>query len=100
MNTNTTTALPIVKILGSAETRQQPTKNGPRTVHFQHAQADCEQLRMRFEYEIDGPEHALPVGSSHVWDLVADLVPGQYGSFDLARRKTLRPMDASKPQVK
>lgn len=100
MNSTNTTALPIVKILGSAETRQQSTKNGPRTVHFQHAQADCEQLRMRYEHEIDGPEHALPVGSMHVWDLVADLVPGQYGSFDLSRRKTLRPMDAIKPLAK
>lgn len=98
-NDNTTTELPIVKILGIVESRQQTTKSGVRTVYFQQAQAECEQLRMRFEHEVDSPQTGLPVGSVHVWDVVSDIQPGQYGSFDLARRKTLRPMQATKPSA-
>lgn len=98
VNTATLEA-PVVKILGNVESRQQQTKNGARTVYFQLVQVECEQLRMRTEHEVDSPNHGLPVGSQHAWDVVADLVPGNYGSFDIARRKTLRPLDTTPARV-
>lgn len=98
MNANTNPMqleAPIVTIKTGPEQRQQPTKNGPRTVHFQMVQVECEQMRLQVEHEIDSPQHALAVGSKYAWDVVSDLVPGQYGSIDTARRMTLRPLDAA-----
>lgn len=88
---------PVVTIKGNVETRQQNTKSGAvRTVYFQLAQVECEQMRVQTDHEIDSPAHALPVGGKFAWDVVADLVPGQYGSIDTARRMTLRPLEAAR----
>lgn len=89
---NTAVKLPTVKILAAPESRQQMTKAGARTIYFQQAEVECEQLRMRVEHEVDSPADGLPLGSVHEWDVVADLVAGQYGSIDLARRMSLRPL--------
>lgn len=86
---NNPAKLPTVKILETPETRQQQTRTGVRTIYFQKAEVECDQLRMRVEHEIDSVADALPIGSVYEWDVVADLVAGQYGAIDLARRMTL-----------
>lgn len=67
-----------------------PGKNGQvRQIFWQDAQLETENLRMQFDYEVDGPAFALPVGKVMEWDIEADVIPGRYGP-ELARRKTLR----------
>lgn len=88
---------PIVKILGEATSREITTKSGAKkTVYAQQVQVECEQFRVNIDMDIDGPNDALPVGSRHEWDVVADLVPGAFASIDLSRRMTLRPIEAAK----
>lgn len=69
-------------------TRMQPTKNGPRQVHFQNAQLETSELRMQIEIEIDGPNVGYVKDKQYAWDLERDVRPGTYGP-ELARRYTL-----------
>jgi hypothetical protein len=86
------TTNPTVKILDTAKEREINTKAGKRTVHYQPVQIECEQFRVNVEMDIDGVNDAKKVGERFEWDVVADLVPGQYASIDLSRRMTLRPL--------
>jgi len=83
---------PTVKILDTAKEREINTKAGKKTVFFQPVQVECEQFRVNVDMDIDGAKDALPTGSKHEWDVIADLVPGAYASIDLSRRMTLRPL--------
>lgn len=83
---------PIVKILGAATEREINTRSGARKVFYQQVEVECEQLRTRVDMDIDSINDAKKVGERFEWDVVADLVPGQYASIDLARRMTLRPL--------
>jgi hypothetical protein len=87
-----------VRILGPVENRQVQTKNGPKTIYFQPIELETEHMRIREELEVDGPNMGHPAGAVRVWDVVADLVPGRYGT-ELARRKTLREAN-DKPESK
>lgn len=90
---------PIITIKGKPESRQQPTKNGPKTIYYQPATFENEQLRMNLDIEIDEVADAHEIGKKLEWDVNADLVPGQFGRIELARKKTLRPVDAA-PKLK
>ena len=94
MNSN-----PIITIKEAPKSRQQPTKNGPRTIYYQPAQFENDQLRMNLDIEIDEIAEAYEVGKKLEWDVNADLVPGQFGRIELARKKTLRPLDSA-PKLK
>jgi hypothetical protein len=87
-----------ITILGAVESRNITTQKGPKTVYGQRASLETEAMRISIEIECDGPNMGYAVGSQHVWDVAADLVPGKFG-VDLARRKTLRPFvaEAAKP---
>lgn len=89
MNSN-----PIITVKGAPESRQVPTKQGMQTRYYQPAQFENEQLRMQLDLDIDSVADAYPIGTRLEWDVTADLVPGQYGRIELARKKTLRPMDS------
>lgn len=92
---------PIVTILGNVETRTITDKKGfAKPVHGQAAQIETPKMRMQFEVEHDTPEKAYPIGAKFYWDVTEDLVPGQYGRIELARKKTLRPLAESKPAAK
>lgn len=84
---------PTITIKGAPESRQVQTKQGPKTVYYQPAQFENEQLRMQTDLDIDSVADAHAVGAKLEWDVGSDLVPGQYGRIELARRKTLRPVD-------
>jgi len=92
---NENNALPTVKIRDGAKDREINTKSGKKTVYFQPVQVECEQFRVNIDMDIDGPADALPVGSVHRWNVLADLVPGAFSSIDLSRRMTLVPVDAA-----
>lgn len=86
---------PTVKILEAVKEREINTKAGKKTVFYQPVQVECEQFRVNVDMDIDAPKDALPAGSKHEWDVIADLVPGAYASIDLSRRMTLRPLAAT-----
>lgn len=76
-----------------------PNKNGQvRQVFWQDAELNTDNMRMQFEYEVDGPAFAAPVGETFEWDIEADVIPGRFGP-ELARRKTLRKKPAAKAVV-
>jgi len=85
---------PIVTILGNVESRTITVKGFPKAVHAQLAQVETEQMRVQVEIEHDDPNKGHKIGEKFYWDLGADLVPGQFGRLDLARKKTLRPLVA------
>ena len=88
---------PIITINGNAEPRNVTTKTGAtKTVYSQKATFENDQLRMQIDIEVDGPNMAYRLGEKLEWDVSADLVPGQYGRIELARKKTLRPLAAVK----
>ncbi len=89
MNSN-----PIITVKGAPESRNVTTKNGAKTVYYQPAQFENEQLRMQIDLDIDAVADAYPIGTRLEWDVAADLVPGQFGRIELARKKTLRPIDS------
>lgn len=86
--------LPTVKILTESKSRDQATKSGTRKVFFQQVEVECDQFRTRVDMDIDSPDVAHKIGERFEWDAIADLIPGQYSSVDLARRMTLRPLSA------
>lgn len=86
--------LPTVKIRSGHQSREITTRSGPKKVFFQPVQVECEQFRVNIDMDIDGAADERPVGSLHEWDVLADLVPGQFSSIDLSRRMTLRPLSA------
>lgn len=91
--------LPIITVKGAPQSRQVTTKQGPKTVYYQPAQFENDQLRMQMDLDIDSVADAHPIGTKLEWDVTADLVPGQYGRIELARRKTLRPAESA-PKLK
>lgn len=84
---------PTITFTTGHQTREQNTKNGPRTIHFQMASLETEKMRVEEEIEISGPNAAYPVGTVKEWDVVSDLVPGRF-SVELKRRKTLVAVEA------
>jgi hypothetical protein len=93
------TQLPTVKVRDTHKDREINTKTGKKTVYFQPVQVECEQFRVNIDMDIDGPADALPVGSVHRWNVLADLVPGAFSSIDLSRRMTLIPADTAAKKV-
>lgn len=88
---------PIIKITGAAEARFVTTKTGAqKQVFSQTASMSKEGMMLPIDIDLDGPNDAHPVGATLVWDVTADVVPGQYGRLELARKKTLRVVE-SKP---
>lgn len=83
-----------VTIKGNAEARNVQTKNGMKTVYEQAAQLETEGTRFQFPVSVNSPAEQYPLGD-YVWDVVADVVPSQYGP-ELARRMTLVPMSQFK----
>lgn len=83
--------LPSLKILSEVKSRDQNTKTGTRKVFFQQVEVECEQMRTRVDMDVDSPETGHKIGDRFRWNCIADLVPGQYSSIDLARRMTLLP---------
>lgn len=79
---------PKVTIKSEVQNRSVNTKNGPKTIYWQDAQLETEQMRIKIEVECDGPNMGHPNGKTFDWDVVADLVPGNYGP-QLARRMSL-----------
>lgn len=88
---------PIITVKGAPENRNVQTKQGVKTVYYQPAQFENEQLRMNIDLEIDAVADAYPINTKLEWDVAADLVAGQYGRVELARKKTLRPITETKP---
>ncbi|NUO74587.1 MAG: hypothetical protein HOQ32_01095 [Lysobacter sp.] len=89
---------PIITITGTAQVRQITDAKGfAKQLHFQAASLETDQMRVQIDVEFDAPEQAYRVGEKFAWDVTADLVPGRYGRSDLARRRTLRPLQESKP---
>lgn len=84
-----------VTILDNVVARNITTQRGPKTVYGQRASVETEAMRICIEVECDGPNFGHPVGAVLNWDLAADLVPGKFG-VELARRMTLRPIEAAK----
>jgi hypothetical protein len=83
---------PIITILGNVESRTITVKGFPKAVHGQLASVETEQMRMQIEIEHDDPNKGYKIGEKFYWDVSADLVPGQFGRMELARKKTLRPL--------
>jgi len=98
----TTVKLPKVVIKGELEYRQIQTRLGvPRTVYFQRAiiQLDDE-VSCRVDIPVERPEEALSVGTVRLWNVMADIEPGRYGSLALSRRFTLiNPESVAKQQA-
>ena len=89
---------PKITIKSGVNTRTVTTSKGfAKQLYSQQATLETEEMRVQIEVEVDSPDHAYPVGAVKEWDLVKDLVPGQYG-LGLARRMTL--IDPAKPQQK
>lgn len=87
-----------VKINAEVAGRMITTSKGlQKQVFSQPATLETEQMRIQIDVEVDGPNQGYAVGSVHVWDVVADIVPGRFGP-ELARRMTLRLVEA-KPQL-
>lgn len=84
----------MVKIKGPAETRSVQTKNGPKTVYEQPAQLETEGVRFQFPVSVSSLAEQHPEGD-YLWDVVADVVPSQYGP-ELSRRMTLVPVAQAK----
>lgn len=81
--------MPLITILGAADSRQVTTSKGAqKTIYFQRAQVESEQMRVGIELEIDDPTKGHDVGKKFGWDIVKDMVPGRFG-IELARRQTL-----------
>jgi hypothetical protein len=78
-----------VTIKGPVNPRQVTTKNGPKTIYSQEGSLETQDLRMKIDVEVDGPNHGYREGEVLDWDLFSDIVPGTYGP-QLARRMTLR----------
>jgi len=79
-----------ITIKKTADSRQQQTKNGPRTIHFQEASVETTNARFKYDYEIKEPSQQLPVGTVLDWDLEADVQAGKYGP-EFARTLTAIP---------
>lgn len=80
---------PTIKITAPVETRTVTTSKGiPKTIYFQRAQVETDEMRVQLEVEVDSQDKGYPVGAVKEWDLVRDLVPGRFG-IELARRMTL-----------
>jgi len=90
---------PTIKITGNVEPRMVTTKNGmQKQVFTQAASFSKEGMQLPTEIEVDGPQNGYRIGEVLAWDVVADLTPGQFGRLELARKKTLRPVnEASRP---
>ena len=83
---------PKITILATPETRQITTAKGAtKNIHSQKASVETESMRMQIDIELDNPNQPFAIGQVLEWDVAADLVPGQYGRLELARRKSLRP---------
>lgn len=79
---------PKITVKGPVDEREVTGKNGKRTIFFQPAQLETDQLKMQFDLECDGPKSALEIGKVFEWDVVSDIRAGAYGP-QLARRMTL-----------
>lgn len=91
---------PTVKITTPVESRTVTTSKGiPKSIFFQRATLETEEMRIQVEVEVDGPDKGYPVGAAKEWDLVRDLVPGRFG-IELARRMTLIDPQGGKQQPK
>jgi hypothetical protein len=91
---------PIITIKGNVDQRNITGKTGlTKTIYSQKASLEMEQMRIDIDVEVDGPNLGYRIGEQFVWDVTADLQPGQYGRPELARKKTLRPfvLEAMKP---
>lgn len=87
---------PKVTILSAVTTRTITTSKGlQKPIHSQDASLETEQMRIKIDIEVDGPNAGYRIGEVFDWDIAADLVPGRFG-VELARRKTLRPVEAPK----
>lgn len=81
--------MPIVTILEAADSRQVTTSKGQiKTIYFQRAQVETQQMRVGIELEIDDPTKGHAIGKKFGWNLLPDLVPGRFG-IELARRQSL-----------
>lgn len=87
-----------VTVKGPVDEREVNGKNGKRTIFFQPAQLETDQLRIQFDLECDGPKAALEIGKTFDWDIWSDVRAGAYGP-QLARRMSLVEVQgrASKP---
>lgn len=91
---------PLITITGNVEPRMVTTKNGmQKQVFTQTASFAKEGMQLPIEVEVDGPQQGYRIGEVLAWDVVADLTPGQFGRLELARKKTLRPVE-TKPASK
>lgn len=86
-----------VIVKGNVEARNVQTKNGQKTVYEQGAVFQKEGMMFPFPLSVASPAEAYPLGE-YEWDVVADIVPSQYGP-ELARRMTLVPV-SNKPSAK
>lgn len=84
---------PIITITGNVEARMITTSKGlQKQVFAQPASFKKEGMLLPIDVEVDGPNLGYRVGDNLVWDVTADLTPGQFGRLELARKKTLRPV--------
>ncbi|MBD9368356.1 hypothetical protein [Xanthomonas sp. XNM01] len=92
---------PTITITGAVESRYVTMKaGGQRQVFAQPATMSKPGMMLPTEIEVDSPNDGFPVGSTLVWDVTADVVPGQYGRLELSRKRTLRPAEPTKPAAK
>jgi len=88
---------PQITITGNVEPRMVTTKTGAmKQVFSQAASFKKDGMQLPIDVEVDGPNLGYAVGQVLEWDVVADLSAGQYGRIELARKKTLRPLDKAK----
>lgn len=93
MNAQTINA-PTITITSAVETRYVTTSKGQqKQVFSQKATFHKDGMMLPIDVDLDSPNDAYAVGAVLVWDVTADVVPGQYGRLELARKKTLRPVD-------
>ncbi|MDJ1521590.1 MULTISPECIES: hypothetical protein [Stenotrophomonas] len=88
---------PKITINSAVETRTVTTSKGmQKPIYSQRATLETEAMRIQIEVEVDGLDKGYPVGAVKDWDVVADLVPGRFGT-ELARRMTLVEPEGAKP---
>ncbi|MCD8456651.1 hypothetical protein LPH50_00180 [Xylella taiwanensis] len=81
--------MPKVTIMSGVNMRVVTTSKGVQMqIYSQRAVLESELMKLQIDVDVDGLNAGYPVGAIKYWDVVTDLVPGQYG-LGLARRMTL-----------
>jgi|GEM_PF-4163276 len=82
--------LPVITIKTELNHRQIPSKMGwLRTIYFQRGLIDIPKFRGEIEIPLDNFEEALPVGTTKLWNVMADVRPINYGRYHWGKYHSL-----------